>query len=104
VCDDAAYFYDHVDATLQALGLGPTVRARDLLTVVDGFKGPGYAQFTPDDLHFIQQVAERTGVLLDTTYTGKAARGLAALLQQQDLGRVCFLHTGGIYGLLDGRH
>lgn len=39
------YFHGHVDETLSELGLG-AVRSRDILNVVDGFKGRGYGLST----------------------------------------------------------
>ena len=55
VCDNANYFYDHVDNQLTQLGLtqtpsGGVVRARDILDIIDGYKGLGYAQSTEEEL------------------------------------------------------
>lgn len=50
VCDNAHYFYDHVDQTLEAIGMGDKVKATDILDVVDGYKGKGYGLTTDEDL------------------------------------------------------
>jgi len=50
VCDNAHYFYDHVDQTLEAIGLGDKVKSTDILDVVDGYKGKGYDLTTDEDL------------------------------------------------------
>ena len=50
VCDNAQYFYDHVDQTLDTLGMGEKVKSTDILDVVDGYKGKGYGLTTDEDL------------------------------------------------------
>ncbi|EDQ86511.1 uncharacterized protein MONBRDRAFT_28193 [Monosiga brevicollis MX1] len=104
VCDNADYFYNHVQETLDEFGV--TAQARDLLTIVEGYKGEGYGQFSDEHLAMIRAVGARTGVILDPTYTCKGVLGLQALVNAHpDFANVntCFIHTGGVYGLLDGR-
>ena len=107
VCDNADYFYAHIDETLAALGLSSETSARDIVSIVDGHKGVGYALSTPEELQFIRDVAQGTGILLDPVYTGKAAFGLGKELtarpQQFKGRRILFVHTGGAFGALDGR-
>ena len=50
VCDNSQYFYDHVDQTLEAIGIGDKVKSTDILDVVDGYKGKGYGLTTDEDL------------------------------------------------------
>ena len=50
VCDNAQYFYDHVDQTLEAVGMGDKVKSTEILGVVDGYKGKGYGLTTEKDL------------------------------------------------------
>ena len=50
VCDNAQYFYDHVDQTLEAIGMGDKVKSTDILDVIDGYKGKGYSLTTDEDL------------------------------------------------------
>ena len=69
VCDDADYFYDHVDRVLQELGASH--KARDILDMVDGYKGLGYAVSQPQELELLRDVARQTGVILDPVYSGK---------------------------------
>ncbi|XP_033112965.1 bifunctional D-cysteine desulfhydrase/1-aminocyclopropane-1-carboxylate deaminase, mitochondrial-like [Anneissia japonica] len=63
-----------------------------------------YTHFLKD---FIRKVAMTTGVLLDPTYTGKAASGMSHDLTYDRSkfqgNRILFIHTGGIFGLYDGR-
>ncbi len=70
VCDNAAYFHGHVNEVLRALGDAET-RSEDILRVVDGYKGLGYAQSTEEELRFCTHVGAATGILLDRVYTGK---------------------------------
>ena len=61
---------------------------------------------TESELNFIGKVARKTGLILDPVYTGKAFFGLFRELQKDEgrfPGDVCFLHTGGIFGLLSGK-
>lgn len=48
------YFYNHIDNTLQQMGLlkdnGNPLRATDILEVVDGYKGRGYGLSTAEEL------------------------------------------------------
>ena len=49
VSDNAAYFYDHCDQTLKEIGLD-RVKSRDMLRMVDGYKGTGYGVSTDEEL------------------------------------------------------
>ena len=54
VSDSSDYFYNHIDNTLQQLGLlkdnGHPLKATDILEVVDGYKGRGYGLSTAEEL------------------------------------------------------
>lgn len=54
VSDTSDYFYNHIDNTLQQLGLlknnGHPLKATDILEVVDGYKGRGYGLSTAEEL------------------------------------------------------
>ncbi|KAF3780682.1 putative D-cysteine desulfhydrase 1 [Nymphaea thermarum] len=68
-------------------------------------KGLGYAISTSEEMKFVKEIAEATGVILDPVYSGKAAyRMLKDMERNPDkwVGRkVLFIHTGGLLGLLD---
>lgn len=106
VSDDAAYFHNHCNETLQEVGL-ENLHSEDILHIAEGHKGKGYGISTDEELEFIFRVAQNTGVLLDPTYSGKAVLGLVRELTNNAStfrgNRVLFLHTGGVYGLFDGR-
>ena len=102
VCDDAPYFRDVVDrisaeATDRWPDL-PRVRSGEV-SIVEGYKGRGYALSTTEEEADIEWVARTSGLILDPVYTGKAFRAL--LCEPDRFGpRPLFIHTGGIFGLL----
>ena len=60
VCDQAKYFYDHIDDHLKMLGLsdaggtvGKTLKAADLINIIDGYKGRGYSLSTDEELGLV---------------------------------------------------
>ncbi|XP_049349250.1 putative D-cysteine desulfhydrase 1, mitochondrial isoform X3 [Solanum verrucosum] len=102
VCDDPDHFYEYVQGLLDGITAG--VSSRDIVSI-ETAKGVGYAMSTADELKFVKQVAETTGVILDPVYSGKAAYGM-----MKDMGenprkwegrKVLFIHTGGLLGLYD---
>ncbi|NP_001234368.1 D-cysteine desulfhydrase [Solanum lycopersicum] len=102
VCDDPDYFYEYVQGLLDGITAG--VSSRDIVSIKTA-KGLGYALSTTDELKFVKQVAETTGVILDPVYSGKAAYGM-----MKDMGenptkwegrKILFIHTGGLLGLYD---
>ncbi|XP_065898951.1 uncharacterized protein [Dysidea avara] len=107
VCDNANYFYDHVGDTLEAIGMGDKVKSTDILDVVDGYKGQGYGLTTDKDLRQLIEIASSTGIVLDPTYTLKGVQGLLGELKKNPTRfkgkRILHIHTGGIFGLYDGR-
>ena len=108
VCDDRDYFVRkiagicaEVEARWQ---LGANVTEADI-DMVDGHVGLGYAKSRPEELATLRRVGQREGVVLDPVYTGKAFHGMVTELSRapRRFGEaVCFVHTGGIFGLLAG--
>lgn len=71
------------------------------INFTDDFLFGGYGKYTPELQEFVVRVAKETGILLDTTYTGKAFYGMLELIKSQRLsGNILFWHTGGIYNLM----
>jgi hypothetical protein len=50
VCDNKKYFTDHINGTLNDVGLGSSVSVDDIIDIVDGYKGLGYGISTPEEL------------------------------------------------------
>ncbi|CAC5418368.1 dcyD [Mytilus coruscus] len=107
VSDNKQLFIDHINDALKEVGLGDSVCADDIIDIVDGYKGRGYGLSTPEEQEFIQSVSKNTGIILDPCYTGKAANGLVQELTSNpdrfQGNRILFIHTGGIFGLFDGK-
>ena len=104
VCDDKPYFVDIVARIGEELERRYGVRVPPVgqgWDVVEGFKGRGYSLSTPEELRIQARLAREEGVFVDPVYTGKAWVALEALAAAGELGhRVCFWHTGGIFGLM----
>ncbi|KAA8542909.1 hypothetical protein F0562_024056 [Nyssa sinensis] len=102
VCDDPDYFYDYVQGLLDGLQAG--VNSRDIVNIQNA-KGLGYAMNTAEELKFVKEVADATGVILDPVYSGKAAYGMMKNMAESPTkweGRkILFIHTGGLLGLFD---
>lgn len=62
----------------------------------------GYEQFTPELESFLSQVTKETGLMFDTTYSGKAFYGMIDYITKNDLRgyNIIFWHTGGLMNLL----
>ncbi len=105
VCDDKPYFVSAIGEIIEAAikkWLIPLEFDRSEIEIVDGYVGAGYAKSRPDELQTIRDVARAEGLILDPVYTGKAFHGMAQELARDPKvfgPRVCFIHTGGIYGL-----
>lgn len=111
VCDDAAFFHGKIESILRAAAmrwpkLGKLPPVHGMVELVDGFVGKGYAQNRPEEWHLLREVAEREGLVLDPVYTVKAMMALRQMIRDGRFTKgqeVCFLHTGGIFGLFPKR-
>jgi D-cysteine desulfhydrase len=121
VCDDRAYFTKtiariaaeargHMSALPEVTFVDPSSAERSArpdgsarVVVDDRAKGPAYGSMNDEQKRFLVRVARATGLVLDPVYTGKAMFGLAQAVERGEIprdGRVLFLHTGGLPGLL----
>ncbi len=83
--------------TASLLGLPVTVSSGEVEATSD-YIGPGYGIPTPDGMDAILAFARREGILLDPTYTGKAAAGMIDHIRRGIVPKgstVVFIHTGG---------
>jgi D-cysteine desulfhydrase len=98
VCDSAEYFYKQVQQECDRLHLERD--AHKLLQFRDA-RGLGYSVATREEVAFQRQVAQSSGIMLDSCYSGKAAYALARDMKKGDFSgkRVLFIHTGGVFGL-----
>ena len=67
----------------------------------DGTLAPGYGKLNERTIEAIRRAAQREGLFVDPTYTGKVLAGLIALAETDALAGKCvlFWHTGGQPGL-----
>jgi 1-aminocyclopropane-1-carboxylate deaminase/D-cysteine desulfhydrase-like pyridoxal-dependent ACC family enzyme len=74
----------------------------DDILVETGFIGPGYGIPSEESLEADRLFTETEGILLDQTYTGKAAAALIAYARKgffKPEDRVLFWHTGGLINI-----
>jgi D-cysteine desulfhydrase len=89
-----------VGAAIQRFGFA--IEVPKAIHLLDGYQGAGPAAATDEELGVIVALAREEGLLLDPVYTGKGFRALVETLARDPkaLGqRVCFIHTGGLFGL-----
>lgn len=111
VCESAAFFHARVDRILaRARERWPHLpvlpASRDAVEIVDGYVGRGYALNRAEEWALLREVAATEGLLLDPVYTVKAMLGLRQMIRDGRFRKgeeVCFLHTGGIFGLFPKR-
>lgn len=62
----------------------------------------GYEQFTPEMDAYLKRAMTETGLMFDTTYSGKAFYGMMDYIKKNGLvdKRIVFWHTGGILNLM----
>jgi D-cysteine desulfhydrase len=93
-----------VGAAIQRFGFA--IEVPKAIHLLDGYQGAGPADATDEELGVIVRLAREEGLLLDPVYTAKGFRGLVETLARDPkaLGqRVCFIHTGGVFGLFPFR-
>lgn len=107
VCDDEQYFINKIkddiaDWQLKYPAQSKTEISADMIRVIDGYVGAGYAKAGRSVIDTIIMLSRTEGVVLDPVYSGKAFDGL---LQEIESGRfaddtdIVFIHTGGVFGL-----
>lgn len=62
----------------------------------------GYEQYTPEMEAYLKKVMKETGLMFDTTYSGKGFYGMMQEIKKQGLQNknIIFWHTGGIMNLM----
>lgn len=61
----------------------------------------GYEYFTEDLSNFLSDITPKTGIVFDTTYSGKALFGMYDLLKKGEInGDILFWHTGGLMNVI----
>ena len=62
----------------------------------------GYEQFTPEMESYLKEVMKNTGLMFDTTYSGKGFYGMMDIIKKEKLQNknIIFWHTGGLMNLM----
>lgn len=62
----------------------------------------GYEQYLPEMKEYLEKIMAKTGLLFDTTYSGKGFWGMMQEIKRQKLQdkNILFWHTGGIMNLM----
>ncbi|MBD5228364.1 MAG: pyridoxal-phosphate dependent enzyme [Bacteroidales bacterium] len=61
----------------------------------------GYEKYTPEMDKYLEGVMKHTGVMFDTTYSGKAFYGMMDIIKKNGLkGNFLFWHTGGLMNMM----
>lgn len=104
VCDDRRYFDRKIQAIIDETAssglIDPERAAKARWTIVEGFKGDGYAKTNQASLEAIARFARTEGVFTDPVYTFKALAAFLEMAPNLD-GDSIFWHTGGIFELFD---
>lgn len=71
--------------------------SEEALVFTDQYRLGGYGNYTDDIKAVIDQVMEKEGIPMDTTYVGKAFCGMLRFLEDNRIEnkKVLFIHTGG---------
>lgn len=62
----------------------------------------GYEQYTPEMLAYLERAMKETGLMFDTTYSGKGFYGMMDYVKKNQLDNknIMFWHTGGLMNLM----
>ena len=73
----------------------------DIIFCTDYLSG-GYEQFTPEMTEYLKRVMKETGLMFDTTYSGKGFYGMMDIIKKENLQHknIFFWHTGGLMNLM----
>ena len=73
----------------------------DIIFCTDYLFG-GYEQFTPEMNLYLEYVMKKTGLMFDTTYSGKGFYGMMDYVKKNNLHNknIVFWHTGGLTNLM----
>ena len=89
-------------ANMLAAHLGMEERYDDRIIFNTDYLCGGYEQFSSEMASFLEIAMKETGMMFDTTYSGKAFYGMMDYIKQHNLQdkKLVFWHTGGIMNLM----
>ena len=89
-------------ANMLAEHYGMTERYDDRILFNTDYLYGGYEQFSPEMEVYLKKAMRKTGLMFDTTYSGKAFYGMMDIIRKQGMKdkKIVFWHTGGIMNLM----
>ena len=74
-----------------------TLYTEETLIFTDAYRCGGYGDYTEEVKETIDDVMNREGIPMDTTYVGKAFCGMLGFVKEQNIKdkKILFIHTGG---------
>ena len=74
----------------------------DLILFNTDYLFGGYEQFSPEMETYLKEVMRTTGLMFDTTYSGKGFYGMMDIIKKEKLQNknIIFWHTGGLMNLM----
>ena len=74
----------------------------DRIFFEDNYLYGGYEQYTPEMAAYLNEAMKKTGLLFDTTYSGKGFYGMMNEIKKNHLEdkKIIFWHTGGIMNIM----
>lgn len=89
-------------ANLLAEHYGMTERYDDRILFNTDYLCGGYEQYTPEMEAYLKLAMKETGLVFDTTYSGKAFYGMMDIIKKNRLQdkKIVFWHTGGIMNIM----
>lgn len=74
------------------------------LVILDGYSEEGYKNIAPEKVNLIRKFAQKTGIIFDPAYTGKAfCAYYDYFIKGHKRSTVLFIHTGGLFGTFNKR-
>ena len=89
-------------ANMLANHYGLPARYEDKIIFTADYLMGGYEKYTPEMEEFLQSAMKKTGMLFDTTYSGKGFYGMMDIIRKNRLQNknIIFWHTGGLMNLM----
>lgn len=89
-------------ANMLAEHYGISDKYEDRILFNTDYLSGGYEQFTPEMDVYLKKAMKETGLMFDTTYSGKAFYGMMDYIKKHHLQdkKIVFWHTGGIMNIL----
>lgn len=89
-------------ANMLAEHYGMTERYDDRILFNTDYLFGGYEQYSPEMDAYLKKAMKETGLMFDTTYSGKAFYGMMDYIKKhkQENNKIVFWHTGGIMNIM----